>query len=155
MLTDGYVPVPLEEALRYVVVPPLDDTGRAEGGQPGLEGILGQRQQTLADILHHIQTEMALRKQISRRIAREALQQYRYVKSKLFAMDAYPLGPNRAWEMRRSALEQELDGLNKEHRSEQAACFQDIAKLTAEWRTWFKQYRDAVLRMRLVQSRLK
>ncbi len=144
-----YVPVGLEDGLRYLVALPAEH-GKPQEQKHGLEHLLSDRQLTLAEILRLIEAEMVLRKRLSRKARGEAEQQYRYVKAKLFVLDAYPLGSNRAWEMRRSALEKELDGLNKEQRAERAACFADIAKLSAEWRSWFKQYRDALLRTRLI-----
>ena len=144
-----YVPVGPDDALRYLVAISSDAREPREQ-ERGLEHLLSDRQLTLVEILRLIEAEMALRKRLSRKARGEAQQQYRYVKAKLFVLDAYPLGSNRAWEMRRSALEKELDGLNKEQRAERATCFADIAKLSAEWRSWFKQYRDALLRTRLI-----
>lgn len=146
-----YVLIGPEDALRYLVAISSDKQERPGRG-PGLEDLLSQRHGTLAEILRLIEAEMELRKQLSRQAVGDAVRQYRYVKAKLFMLDAYPLGTNRAWEMRRSALEKELDGLNKEQRAERAACFSDIATLSAEWRSWFKQYRDALVRMRLITS---
>ena len=151
MLSERYAGPSLADALRYVVVAPSGSRGDGDASSGHcLEHLLSERQRTLGSILRFIDTEVRHRKQLSRRVSKEVLRQYLYVKSKLFVLDGFPLSGNRAWEMRRSALEKELDGLNKEQRTEQVACFRDIAVLTAEWRTWFKQYGEAVQRTGLV-----
>ena len=79
-------------------------------------------------------------------------QHYCYLKCKLFELYTWELGRSRNVEKRRSSLEQQLDALKQEKRQEQVHCWQDIARLRTELRTWFKQYRDLMQRVRMISS---
>jgi len=77
-------------------------------------------------------------------------QHYCYLKSKLFELYRFPMGGSRAIEQRRSGLEKQLDALNQEMRGEMVTCWQDVAKLRAELRQWWKQYEEARQRTAIV-----
>ena len=52
-------------------------------------------------------------------------------------------------------LERRLEALSGESRHERTRCWQDTARLTKEFRTWFKQYQDLVQRSRILKPQPK
>ncbi len=127
--------------------PRLRKTGEKRGS---LEGLLNEKVQTLVDILDQIAGEIRERAGLSGRVTWQIDNHYCRLKSKLLQLDHWHLGANRNIESRRTALETQLDTLLHEKRQEQILCWQDIARLKTEFRTWFKQYRDLVERVRII-----
>ena len=117
-----------------------------------LETLLLEKAGGLGFILTQIESEALSRRVLSVKLAAEIDRYYRYLKTKLYELDVFPLGGSRAVESRRSSLEAQLDKLNEERRKEHVQCWQDRAKLGTEWRTWFKQYADLTQRMSLVSE---
>lgn len=115
-----------------------------------LESIIVGKTQTFAAILGDIAREIGKRETLSVEVIENIDQHYRYLKTKLYETDLWPLGHNRAIEIRRSKLEQQLDTLLQERRQEQVKCCQDISRLKSEFRTWFKQHSDLEQRASLV-----
>ena len=91
-----------------------------------------------------------MRKALFVKVVLDIYKQYSYLKTKLFELYYWRIGLSRSVEGRRSALEQQLDALNLEKRNPQVLCWQDVAQLRRELRTWFKQYRDLVQRVRII-----
>ena len=120
-----------------------------------LEDLLGGKVKRLADILGQIQHEVRQRGLLCEDVIQRIYLHYSYLKSKLMELYVWPLSGNRAIEQRRNGLEKQLDALKQEKRQEQVKCWQDIAVLKVESRTWQKQYHDLVQRVRLVLGRGK
>jgi len=115
-----------------------------------LEKLLLDKVQSLTTIISQIGSEIQNRKNLSTQISYTIDQQYLYLKSYFLTFDQWELGRNKSIEMRRTRLEQQLQQLHQEKRMEQTQCWKDIAQLNKECRTWFKQYRDLMQRVKIV-----
>ena len=113
---------------------------------------LRDKTRTFVEILRQIEDETRVRKALFVKVVLDIYKQYSYLKTKLFELYYWGIGQSRSVEGRRSALEQQLDALNLEKRNQQVLCWQDVAQLRRELRTWFKQYRDLVQRVRIISG---
>lgn len=144
---------PQEFWLAYLVSnPAAKKPAPTTNGESALDDLLGDKVQSLATILVEIQDEVAQRASLSASVRRLIYQHYSYVKTKLLALDMWPLSSDRAIEQRRSQLEDKLDQLLHEVRREHIESWQDQARLRTELWRWFKQYSDVAQRVRLVLS---
>lgn len=144
---------PQEFGLAYLVgSPTTKEAAPMTSSDSALDDLLGDKVQSLATILVQIQDEVAQRASLSTRVRRLIYQHYGYVKTKLLALDMWPLSSDRAIEQRRSQLEDKLDQLLHEVRREHIESWQDQARLRTEFWRWFKQYSDVAQRVRLVLS---
>lgn len=112
--------------------------------------LMQEKVRSLSSILADIEHEAGQRQSLSADIIQQIYEHYTYLKSKLFELYIFPITGNRALESRRSALEKQLDALKQEDRRERVLCWQDVAALRREFRTWFKQHADLVQRVKLV-----
>lgn len=135
--------------MRYAPEPP-DKVASQQPAAPGLEDFLEEKVEGLGSILGEITTEAANRETLSSSIITLIYEHYLYVKNKLHELTHIALGTNRSVESRRSALERQLDAFKEEARRERVQCWQDIAGLKRELRTWLKQYLDIAQRVRLI-----
>lgn len=117
-----------------------------------IDNFVGGKLKILSTLIADIDAEIDQRQRLVREIIDDNRTHYFYLKTKLFALDHWPIGGIRPIEQRRSALEKQLDDLNKQAREARMVGFQDIAKLTTERRTWLKQYGDLLNRMRLLAA---
>ena len=115
-----------------------------------LENLLQEKAQCLADILGQIDLDIKSRKELSLNVIYRIYQHYCYLKSNVLELYTWELGRNRGIEIRRVRLEKQLDSLKQEKRQEQVQCWQDIAQLKKEFRTWFKQHCDLVQRVKII-----
>jgi hypothetical protein len=115
-----------------------------------LEYLLQEKVDSLSEILAQIDRDIKSRNDLSKDVIGQIDHDYRYIKTKYFELEQWMFGHNKWAEQRRSALEKELDALNKEKRQEEVQCWQDIAQLTREFRDWFKQYCDLMQRIKIV-----
>lgn len=120
------------------------------GPESTIDTFVGGKLKVLSTLIAEIGAEIDERERLRQRIIDDNRIHYFYLKTKLLALEQWPIGGIRPIEQRRSALEMQLDQLNKDAREAQTICFQDIAKLTVERRTWLKQYGDLLNRMRLL-----
>lgn len=127
----------------------LDNPNKREEG-PGLGNLLEEKVRCLSEILGDIEVAIKARGDLFGNLVYRIYQHYCYIKTKLLHVYQWEISGNRAIELRRSSLEKQLDGLKQEKRKEQVQCWQDIALLKKELRTWFKQYSDLVQRVKLV-----
>ena len=137
----------LEYSPQTAGYPELEKTDQKESA---LEELLQQKVQTLVDILEQISGEIGERAGLYSQVIWQISGHYCRLKSKLLELDSWYPGANRSIESRRSSLEKELNTLLHEKRQEQIQSWQDISRLKTEFRTWFKQYRDLVERVKLI-----
>ena len=117
-----------------------------------LENLLEEKVNSLSDILKQIEQDIERRNDLSRKVIFQIYEHYSSIKSKLFQLEFWELGSNRGIDSTRSGLGKQLDVLKQEVRKEQIQHWFDISKLKKESRNWFKQYRDLVQRVRLVNE---
>ena len=115
-----------------------------------LENLLQEKVDSLSEILAQIDRDIKSRNDLSKEVIEQIDQHYRYLKTKYYELQEWMFGRNRWVELRRSALEKQLDVLNQEKRQEQVQCWRDIAQLTREFRDWFKQYCDLMQRIKII-----
>jgi len=124
--------------------------GDLENTEDGsLDALLLGRVNSLGVILGHVEKDMAQRKALSENILMRIYYQYCYVKSSLIKTYMFGAHSSSGYSLR-SKLEQQIFGLVQEVRTEKQKCWQDIARLNQEWRTWLKQYLDAMQRVRVI-----
>ena len=104
----------------------------------------------LSEILGQIEQDIQHRRELSLRIIHDVEEHYCQVKSKVLQLKFWELGSIPSIDARRAGLERQLDFLKKARRQEQVTCWQDVSNLKREFRTWFKQYRDLVQRVKLI-----
>lgn len=147
---------PLVDAERYRLAVPRSTaphrSSHRRSNPDGIDGILQDKVDSLADILSDINRRIRERYQISDHVVDLIGRHYRYIKTKLFEMNQWPVNGTKAIELRRSGLEGTLDTLLNEQRREQVQCWQDVADLRRELWKWFKEYSDVMQRVRLVLS---
>ncbi len=112
--------------------------------------MLGRKMDGLACILADIERDIEARNALSRDVIDRIYRHYLYVKEYLLRLYDWPVNGVRAIEMRRSALEKQLDALKQEKRKEQVECWKDTAKLKEEFRRWFKDYNDHAMRAEIM-----
>ncbi len=115
-----------------------------------LEDLLEEKLRSLSEILNGIKHDIESRGDVSNNIIYQIGKHYCYLKTKLFELYTWGFGRSQIIENRRSKLERQLDNLNQEKRGEEVRCWQDIAVLKKEFRTWFKQYCDVLQRVKIV-----
>ena len=138
------------DAVFAYAVPRTDRPIAVHGHRGSLDELIGGRVRALSDILKDIQTEIASRTQLSYLVLRHIDTYYCYLKSELHDLYRWPLGHHRSIDQRRIGIEKLLHTLHTEKRRELTQCWQDIARLRSEFRTWLKQYSDLIQRARLV-----
>ncbi|MDA2925106.1 hypothetical protein MYX65_10750 [Acidobacteria bacterium AH-259-L09] len=109
-----------------------------------------EKVRSLAENLEQIEKEIRKRQQLSKNLIYQIYEHYCLLKSKLLGLYFWEPGANPSIEVRRSALEKQLDTLKQEVRKEQTQCWQDLSNLKKEFRNWFKQYCDLVQRVKLI-----
>ncbi len=117
----------IEDAMRYMV-----ETNSkiainripAKKSQPAnsIEKLLADKVECLATILRDIQHKIDKRYVLSSDVMELIDHHYRYIKTKFFELQQWPLSSDRAIELRRSGLEGTLDTLLNEKRREQVQC---------------------------------
>ncbi len=115
-----------------------------------LETLLREKVGGLTEILNQLHSETEHRKHLSKNIVGDIYCLYLYLKSYFLTLDQWGIGHNRPVELRRSRLEQQLLQLRQEVRMEKAQCWKDIANLNKEKRTWLKQYRDLMQKVKIM-----
>ena len=105
---------------------------------PAFVSLMQEKVRSLSSILADIEQEARHRQSVSADVIHRIYEHYTYLKAKLFELYIFPITSNRALESRRSALEKQLDALKQEDRRERVLCWQDVAKLRREFRTWLK-----------------
>ena len=74
---------------------------------------------------------------------------------RVLSLQVWSANTNPLVEERRFSLERRLNALSGESRHERTRCWQDTARLTQEFRTWFKPYRDLVQRSPILKPQSK
>lgn len=114
--------------------------------------MLTSKVRTLSEILLQIEDDQRSRTLLSSLVLSHLQVHYTYLRSKLLELYEWAFGRNRTVDARRSSLEEALDALNQERRRERIQCWNDVAELRREWRTWFKQHADVDQRVKLLLS---
>lgn len=143
------------DALFAYAMPPSTEQRAvpSAGSRQSLEDLVHEKVGCLATILSDIQRDIKTRTQLSSLVLSHIDTYYCYLKSQLLDLYRWPLATSRVIDHRRFGIEKLLEALHREKRRELTECWQDIAKLRSEFRTWFKQYSDLVQRARLLVAR--
>ena len=141
----------LDALLAYAIPQRCETSAGATASPPtSLEALLQAKVRSLADILTSIEHDIRGRQQLSHFVLAHIDTYSCYLASDLLALYKWPVGRYRTIEQRRLGIERLLQQLLQEKRAEVTNCWQDIARLRAELRTWLKQYSDIKQRAQLL-----
>lgn len=141
----------LDSLITYAMPPAQEAPTRPPGSRmESLEALLLAKVRSLSDILRNVEHDIRSRQQLSYFVLAHIDTYYCYLKSKLLDLYKWPVGRYRSIEQRRLGIESLLERLHQEKRGELTQCWQDIARLRSEFRTWLKQYSDLTQRASLL-----
>lgn len=135
----------LEEKLKKINndIEKTDDSGY-------LKEVLTDKISLLEEILKDLDEQIKDREYLKDSIVKKFDEGICYLRTKLYEIDSWELGKNRTIDSRRSKIEQELEQLKSQKRTEARECWRDIALLKKEKREFFKEYRDALRRVKVI-----
>lgn len=115
-----------------------------------IKDILTEKIHFLRDILEEIEVQITDRDALKEVILDKVDKGVCYLQTKIYELDNWGLGHNRDIDLRRSKLEKELETLKKQKRDEERENWRDIALLKKEHREFYRQYREALRRVKVI-----
>ena len=115
-----------------------------------LESILTEKANYLKEILGEIEGQISDREKLLERIGSKIDSEICYLRTKLYELDNWGVGNNKSVDTRRLLFEKEIEALKSQKRIESRESWRDISLLRKEHREFFKEYRNAVRRVKIV-----
>ena len=132
--------------------------GKKEGptdGEVVLREILSEKSVTLKDLLEEIGQQIKDRDALRSQTLAKIEENISALNTKVMEIETWHLGQNWNIDWRRMNLEKQVELLQQEGRGEARECWRDIAQLRKEHRQLFREYRNALKRMKIVSPTRK